>query len=78
MTKYALEFVLCVKDISEQEIKASLAEFTESLAVSACEGEPQETQEFKLVMRVEDPTLIFDTCGQWGKIRAVKVSEIER
>lgn len=75
---YKLEFILCANGISEQEIQASISEFTEQLTVGVCQSASDTQQEFKLVMFTEDPTLIFDTCGQWGKIKGVKVSEIER
>jgi hypothetical protein len=32
-------------------------------------------KDFKLILKAHDPTMIFDLCGQFGRIRSVKVEE---
>jgi len=73
-TKYALEFILHAKAASTKIIKSSLAEFGNDLAVSQTDEEKQRS-DYKINMMTEDPTLVFDLCSQFGRIRSVKVQE---
>jgi dihydroxyacetone kinase-like predicted kinase len=76
MQKYYLEFVLNVQNISEDIIKNSLLEFGEELKIQQL---PQDvgdkTCNLKIHIFAEDPTIIFDTCAQFGRIKSVKVNE---
>jgi len=74
ITKYALEFILHVKEGSVKTIKNSLAEFGNDLVVSVV-PEQKESCNYKVNMITEDPALVFDLCSQLGRIRSVKVHE---
>ena len=73
---FRLEFILHVHDTSMQDIRNSLIEFAQDIEI--CDMSPDVAsggKDFKLNMRVQDPTMIFDLCGQFGRIRSVKVEE---
>ena len=70
MDRYNIEFILNAKRISKEEIRNYLVEFTDKIEISSCaEGE------FKISLEAEDPTIIFDSCAQFGRIKSVKVNE---
>ncbi|MDD5059700.1 MAG: hypothetical protein PHY35_01080 [Candidatus Omnitrophica bacterium] len=73
-SKYELEFILHAKDSSAKIIKSSLAEFGDNLAVD-CVDDVKECHNYKVNMVTEDPTLVFDLCSQFGRIRSVKVQQ---
>lgn len=75
MHKYSLEFILDTQGVSIETIKNSLIEFGESLDIAK---QGRETGEFKVCMRTQDPTIIFDACAQLGRIKSVKVNEINQ
>ncbi|MFH1641118.1 MAG: hypothetical protein ABIA66_04040 [Candidatus Omnitrophota bacterium] len=80
MSKYHLEFILYVQDPSLDILKNSIIEFGEGLEIlELLEDRPQEEERkgksFKVSLSTEDPTIIFDTCAQFGKIKSVKVDE---
>ncbi|MBP7215962.1 MAG: hypothetical protein KBA46_01630 [Candidatus Omnitrophica bacterium] len=77
MITYRLSFVLSAPHATEREIKASIAEFTSDLVVMPDASATGPERQYTLQMNVEDPTLIFDTCGQFGKIKSVKVDEVK-
>lgn len=73
---FRLEFILHAHDTSIQDIRNSLVEFAQDIQI--CDMSPDvsgEGKDFKLSMSVQDPTMIFDLCGQFGRIRSVKVEE---
>lgn len=70
VNKYNLEFMLSARSTSANEIKNSLLDFGDKLEVSACADD-----EFKISIRTVDPTLIFDACAQFGRIKSVKIDE---
>lgn len=74
ITRYALEFILHVKDGSAKTIKNSLAEFGNDLVVSEA-PQQKENCNYKVNMVTEDPALVFDLCSQLGRIRSIKVQE---
>jgi len=75
--RYHLEFVLHTPSASAQTVKNSLAEFGEGMEITDCPGIDENGNNFKINLETEDPTVIFDICGQFGRIRAVKVDEIK-
>jgi len=65
-----MEFILSTNRVSAQEINNYLAEFADKIEISPCaEGE------FKVCLQADDPTIIFDTCAQFARIKSVKVNE---
>ena len=73
ITKYSLEFILHSKNTSVKMIKSSLAEFGNDLVVSQGLGHGENCN-YKVTMTTEDPTLVFDLCSQFGRIRSIKVA----
>jgi len=73
ITKYALEFILHAEGSSSKIIKNALAEFGSDLVVGDCQKQG-ESCDYKVTMTTEDPTLVFDLCSQFGRIRSIKVA----
>jgi len=76
MPKYYLEFILNTYDTTSQIIKNSLMEFGEGLEISQLpKNGADKGENFKINLYTEDPTIIFDTCAQFGRIKSVKIDE---
>ena len=75
--KYSLQFILHLCNSSLEALKGSLSEFGGNIEMAECLGPDLEADNFKVCMVTEDPTLVFDVCGQFGRIREVKVDEIK-
>jgi dihydroxyacetone kinase-like predicted kinase len=75
MHKYFLEFIITTYNITEEAIKVSLTEFAEGLEIHNCQDTQGRGKEFKIHLNTEDPTMIFDICSQFGRIRTVKINE---
>jgi dihydroxyacetone kinase-like predicted kinase len=76
MAKYSLEFILNVRDASPEMIKNSVAEFAEGVElVRLEEGILGRGKDFCVKMQTDEPTIIFDTCAQFGRIKSMKVEE---
>lgn len=72
--KFALEFILHARNANVKVIKSALLEFGSELDISpACDC--AQTGNYNIVLNTEDPTLVFDLCSQFGRIRSIKVSE---
>lgn len=70
-----MEFIITTYNITEEAIKASLTEFGEGLEIHNCQDCEGRGKDFKINMNTEDPTVIFDICSQFGRIKAVKINE---
>jgi dihydroxyacetone kinase-like predicted kinase len=61
---------------SEETLKNSLIEFGEGLEIFPL---PQDAEnkgkDFKIHISTEDPTIIFDTCAQFGRLKSIKIEE---
>jgi dihydroxyacetone kinase-like predicted kinase len=75
MQKYCLEFVLHVHQHSAQTIKNSLREFGEGLEIADCKDLKDGTKNFKININTDEPTVIFDICAQFGRIKSIKINE---
>ena len=76
MQKFALEFILNTHDISLEVLKESLLEFGEDIEVfSLPQDDAERGTNFKVQMNTIDPALVFDTCAQFGRLKAVKIHE---
>lgn len=73
--KYRVEFVLHAYDTSAEVIKNSLVEFGNSLEVSDSLKSEEKGDNFQISLNTEDPTLVFDICSQFGRIRSVKIND---
>jgi len=75
MKKSNLNFILTTMGIPEQEIKKSLVNFGDDLQILVLEksGESR-VQDYNIIISTEDPTIIFDLCAEFGRIKSVKIS----
>jgi len=76
MRKYYLEFILNMQTVSLGALKNSIVEFGEGLEILQL---PQDTdvkgRDFRIRIYTEDPTIIFDTCAQFGRLKSIKIDE---
>ena len=75
LQKYRLEFILHTYNTSIEAIKNSLVEFGNSLEVSDSLKSTEKGNNFQISLNTEDPTLVFDICSQFGRIRSVKIND---
>jgi len=75
MPKYRLEFILHAQKATLTIIKNSLSEFGEGLEISDCQDSEAKGKNFKININSEEPTVIFDICSQFGRLRSVKIDE---
>lgn len=75
MLNYKLEFILHAHNSTKESIKGSLSEFGEGLEISEYNEPESKGNNFKINLITQDPTVIFDICGQIGRIRQVKIDE---
>ncbi|MDD5568094.1 MAG: hypothetical protein WC578_02340 [Candidatus Omnitrophota bacterium] len=73
--KFKLDFVLHTYNTTLEAVKTSLAEFGEKLDVAEVVDASQKGKNFKININTEDPTVVFDVCSQFGRIRSVKVED---
>ncbi len=74
MQKYRLEFMLHTPSASINTVKNSLAEFGEGLEITDCPDMDTRGRNFKVNINTEDPTVVFDVCAQFGRIKSIKVN----
>ena len=77
MPKYCLECILTIQnDTTLKTLKSAIIEFGENLEIyPAPEDNTVNSKDFRILIYTEDPTIIFDTCSQFGRLKSVKVSE---
>jgi len=75
MQKYLLEFILHSHQANEKTLKNSLTEFGEDLKITDCQEAIAKGKDFRININTEDPTIIFDICSQFGRIKSVKIDE---
>ncbi len=75
MSRYYLEFILCINAASLEMIKNSIVEFGNNLKITDCDEAANKGKNLKINIDTEDPTIIFDACAQFGRIKSVKVEE---
>lgn len=91
MEKFKLEFILNIRRSTVDVIRNSLIEFSDKLeivelpAANAQKTDPdasvkqkiETSRDIKVYISTEDPTIIFDTCSQFGTLKSVKIEEIK-
>lgn len=77
MIKYSLEFILHTYNVTASELKNALTEFVQDLSIGERPAEGGSGSDYGVKLVAEDPTLIFDICSQFGRIKSVKVDEIK-
>jgi len=61
---------------STQALKNSIIEFGEDLEISQLpQDKSANNRDFKICISTEDPTVIFDTCAQFGRLKSIKIDE---
>jgi hypothetical protein len=76
MQTYNLKFVLHSYHATLAQIKSALAEFGEHIDILESDADPGiRGRHFRIAVRAEEPTLIFDTCAHFGRIKSVKIDE---
>ena len=75
LQKYKLDFILHTYNTSIEAIKNSLVEFGNSLEISDSTKGAEKGDNFHISLNTEDPTLVFDICSQFGRIRSVKIND---
>lgn len=77
MPDYSLEFILHTGDHEScSTVKNYLVEWAKDLEITETKPEPcAQGKVFKIRLSACDPTIIFDTCAQFGRIKSVKIDE---
>lgn len=76
MLKYYLEFILNIQNESGDILEESMRELGEGLEINLiCEDNSVKGKDFKIHIHTDDPTIVFDACSQFGRIRSVKINE---
>ena len=70
-----LEFILHTYEGSEEKIKNALSEFGRDLQIAESVDAESAGRNFIVQLNTDDPTVIFDLCAQFGRIRSVRVDE---
>ena len=73
--KFKLDFILHTYNTTIDALRSALAEFGEKLDVAEVIDAAQKGNNFKVNINTEDPTIVFDVCSQFGRIRSVKVED---
>lgn len=76
MNKYSLEFILHTHKTSKEAVRSSLSEFAENIEIVDCLDPDIRGKHFKINISTQDPTVIFDICSQFGRIKSIKVDEV--
>jgi len=76
MSRYCLEFILNMHAVSMETLRDSIVEFGEDLEILQLQQDDDgEGRDFKIRIYTEDPTIIFDTCAQFGRLKSIKIDE---
>lgn len=60
---------------SPETLKNSLIEFGEDLEIVPLVDSGATEKNFKIRIYTEDPTVIFDTCAQFGRLKSIKIND---
>ncbi len=72
---FNLQFILHAHNLSLEKIKSSLAEFGKVIEVADCQDALGESRNYRINLETEEPTLVFDVCSQFGRIKSMKINE---
>jgi dihydroxyacetone kinase-like predicted kinase len=77
MPYYSMEFILHTGESeSHSTVRNYLGEWARDLDITECsQDECAPGKDFKICMHAQDPTIIFDLCAQFGRIKSVKIDE---
>jgi len=74
MKNYHLEFILNAYNTEIKAIKNALTEFVADIEINETKNE-NNSSDYKIHLKAEDPTVIFDLCSQFGRIKSVRIEE---
>jgi hypothetical protein len=76
MHKYRVECILHTYDVADTELQQALSGCGEDLEILTMpQTDKEKGTNFKIQIFVDDPTIVFDACAEFGRIRSVKVEE---
>lgn len=76
MHKYGLEFILSAQGASLEDLKNSLSACGEGLEIFLMpQSGAERGNNFKIQISTLDPTIIFDTCSQFGRLKSIKIED---
>ena len=77
MSYYSMEFILQTSEnVSCSTVENYLVEWAKDLDITECsQKDCAQGKNFKIRMQAQDPTIIFDACAQFGRIKSVKIDE---
>jgi dihydroxyacetone kinase-like predicted kinase len=73
---YTLEFLLTAQGSDSSAIRKALSEIGQDMVVTAGDDRHAPGHCFKVSIRTLNPELVFDVCGQFGRITSVKIDEV--
>jgi len=77
MPKYCLEFILNMQTVSLETLRNSIVEFGEDLEIFPLpQDNDDKSRDFRARIYTEHPTIIFDTCAQFGRLKSIKINEL--
>lgn len=75
MPKYQLEFVLDTYDTKEAVLRNSLIEFGDNLEICEVNNGGVPKRDFRINLTTQEPTIVFDVCSGFGRIKEIKINE---
>jgi len=75
--KYNVEFTMNIYDSSSDELKDCLTGLCADLSLDEDEETNDKGKIIKIRLCTDDPHLVFDTCSQFGRLKSVKISEVQ-
>ncbi|MCM8800898.1 MAG: hypothetical protein NC912_02635 [Candidatus Omnitrophica bacterium] len=77
MLKYHVELILnTLSRLDKEEIKNNFLEFAEDIKIVLIgQDDKKVSYDLKISLFTDEPTIIFDTCAQFGRIKSVKIDE---
>ena len=65
------------QNASLKDLEDSLGRLGDGLEISGICRESVTQEDFKICITTEDPTVIFDACAQFGRIKSIKINEAQ-
>ena len=76
MSRYSLEFILKIYNASVETLRDSVSELGEGLTILELpQDNGEKGRDFRICICTEDPTLVFDTCAEFGRLRSIKITD---
>lgn len=63
-------------DATIENLKNAVTEFGEEFRICEYIDSAAAGKNFKIYICAEDPTVIFDICAQFGRLKSVKIEEV--